>query len=402
VAVVVHGTDGFSLRPAAYFEHLAAVRWKSQEQVEVLASDALTMASEDPEQERHFAQALVAVKEGEAAYDNLEPDTAIDRLGQAVADFEKAPLILARQPKSYRKALIYLAASHILNGDLVGGQEGFRRVLVVDPGAQLNKRVFPPGMVSMFDAARRDLVSDATSILSVVSSPEHARVYVGGVFRGVTPCDVDGLPLGQHLVGLRKAGYAPWAKVMTLRTGIDNSVNCRLEPAPDGRRLLSAVAEAAEELDEDQALPPELVSIAVGAGLDRILVGRLSQGDGALGLRLGLFDLPSGKPQRIYDGMLPGEGAAFAKAVHVVVTFMLTGRDDVLQSHPNLVAMKTASSIDLHSDGFHEPEDATPLVKRWWFWTAIAAGVAAVATGVTLGVMFSEESQPGSQILLEF
>ena len=164
-----------------------------------MGSENWSLAAEDPEQERLFAEALAALERGVGAYDNLEPDKALSSLGQAVEKFENAPHSLLRQPKPYVKALTYLAASRILKGDLAGGQSGFRRVLVADPDAKLNKRVFPPGMVAMFESARRELVSDPAGMLSVVSSPEHARVYVGGIFRGVTPCDVDGLPFGRLL-----------------------------------------------------------------------------------------------------------------------------------------------------------------------------------------------------------
>jgi hypothetical protein len=34
-----------------------------------------------------------------------------------------------------------------------------------------------------------------------------------------------------------------------------------------------------------------------------------------------------------------------------------------------------------------EPAPRTPLMRRWWFWTALGGAAAVVATGVTLGVV---------------
>jgi hypothetical protein len=42
-----------------------------------------------------------------------------------------------------------------------------------------------------------------------------------------------------------------------------------------------------------------------------------------------------------------------------------------------------------------------PVYERWYFWTAIGVGVAAVLA-VALGLTLSGDDEPGSQILLEF
>ncbi len=396
-AVVVWAEDAFSRRPAERVEHLGTLRLNREPGMTAVAPDALVIAETEQSARATLDRANARAQAGIKAYENLEPTEAVSRLTQAVALFEKVPALLEGKPKQdYLKALTFLGASQILQGDPQAGQASFQKLLVIDRRTKLDKRLFPPGMVRMFNAALEEINAGARGSLGVFSSPEHAKVFVDGAFRGVTPCTVDKLPAGLHLVKLRKAGYEPWARAIRVEAVEERPVNARLIDLPGGQELLTAIKAAATELDDP--LEARMQAIGLGRGLTYLAVGRLSQRDQGVQVEIAWYEVASGRRLRSHAAVLFPESKAFTRTVDGEFSYLITGREDVLQS-PALVAPAEEPLRLKDEDLFEEPE--VPVYERWYFWTAIGVG-AATAVAVTLGVVLTGEKKPGSQILLEF
>ena len=393
----MYAEDAFSRRAAETIEHLGAMRLAREAGVTAVASDDLLVREGDEEQHKAIRWAAGRLARGIEAYENLEPVEAVAHLQAAVDQFELLPgMLTGRSKADYLSALSYLGSSLILKGEPQQGQATFRKLLVFERRTRLDKNIFPPGMIRMFESARQEVTQGPTGTLSVFSSPEHCKVYVDGIFRGVTPCTMDRLPVGQHLVKVRKAGFMPWGKAVTIEAVEEKPVNCRLRDLPAGSELLRAVELAARELPDK--LEPRLQALALGMNLERIAVGRLSQqGEGVLYV-VTLFDAGSGGVIRSHRGVASPASAGFAKAVDAMFSYLITGRADVLQSL-SIEVVKNEPLRLRDEELFDEPD--VPFYERWYFWTAVGVGVVA-AVGIGLGLGLRSEGEPGSQILLEF
>jgi hypothetical protein len=398
VAVLIAAQDVFSRRTAGHMEHLGAQCFDRQPGWQVVGAERLFLQEDSIPSLDSFNVAVRELGVGLGQYENLELDQAVATLRRAVDGFEKVPQVLFKsRVKNYIKALTFLGASLILHGNVQDGQEAFRRLLVYDRRAQLDKSLFPPGMVGTFEAVRRDVLEGPQGSLSVFTTPSHGKVYVDGVFRGVSPCTVERLPAGKHLVVVRKVGYLIWGGAAQVEAGEEQKTRVRLVELPDTGNLLEDLNAVAAELDEDDELPDELQKRATGCNLNRFVLGRLQQRGQGVYYLVCLYELPSGEVIRSHEGVVNQEVKGFANAVDAIFSFLLTGREEVLQSAKTIAVSDT---LRLKDEELFQ-EDETPIYQRWYFWTACGVGAASVAVVLALLLSGSEE-QPKSQILLEF
>jgi hypothetical protein len=399
VSVLIAAQDVFSRRTAGYMEHLGSQRFDREPGWRAVGAELLFLPQDSIPSLDPFNAAVREVGVGLGKYENLELDQAVSTLRKAVEGFEKAPEVLFEgRAKQYKKALTFLGASLILQGDPQKGQEAFRRLLVYDRRAQLDKSLFPPGMVGTFETVRQDVIKGPRGSLSVFTTPSHGKVYVDGVFRGVSPCTVERLPPGRHLVVVRKVGYQIWGGGATVEPGEEQKTRVRLVEQPTTERNLESIDALAAELDDDDALGGELLQRAAGYGLDRFVLGRLQQRGQGVYYLVCLYELPSGEVVRSHEGVVNQEDRGFATSVDAIFTYLLTGREEVLKSAKTIAV--GGGTLRLKDEELFE-EDETPVYKRWYFWTACGVGAASVATLLAL-LLSGGEQQPKSQILLEF
>jgi PEGA domain-containing protein len=72
------------------------------------------------------------------------------------------------------------------------------------------------------------IASTAQAQLQVTSTPDGADIEIDGSFIGNTPSTV-GVPPGQHQLSVKKTGFKPWERKLTVSSGQVN-VNAVLEP----------------------------------------------------------------------------------------------------------------------------------------------------------------------------
>lgn len=399
VSVLIAAQDVFSRRTAGHMEHLGAQRFDREPGWQAVGAERLFLQKESVPSLDSYNAAVRDVGAGLGHYENLELDQAVSTLNRAVEKFEKVPAVLfGIRVKDYIKALTFLGASLILQGDLQEGQQAFRRLLVYDRRAQLNRSLFPPGMVGTFEAVRQDVLKGPRGSLSVFTTPSHGKVYVDGVFRGVSPCTVERLPQGDHLVVVRKVGYMIWGGSATVEPGEEQKTRVRLVELPSTERDLERIDALAAAMDDDDDLEGELRDRAVGIRLDRLVFGRLQQRGQGVYYLVCLYELPSGEVIRSHEGVVSQQERGFANAVDAIFSFLLTGRKEVLKSVKTVAV--GGGTLRLKDEELFQ-EDDTPIYERWYFWTACGVGAASVATLLVL-LLSGGQQQPKSQILLEF
>lgn len=74
------------------------------------------------------------------------------------------------------------------------------------------------------------------------SVPSNAEVNVDGEYWGSTPtADLKRLAAGTHTIVVKKVGYQPWERKITLVPGDDRAVNAELEPTAAGKPKISGL-----------------------------------------------------------------------------------------------------------------------------------------------------------------
>jgi hypothetical protein len=67
-------------------------------------------------------------------------------------------------------------------------------------------------------------------VFAIESTPPGAEVYVDGDFVGTTPIAEHSLPMGKHDIELRKKGFAPWKRQLSVSSGTRATVAAEMEP----------------------------------------------------------------------------------------------------------------------------------------------------------------------------
>lgn len=73
--------------------------------------------------------------------------------------------------------------------------------------------------------------SPQTIIIRFISTPANAEVQVDGEYWGSTPtADLTRIQAGAHTILVKKLGFQPWERKITLALGDDRTINAELEP----------------------------------------------------------------------------------------------------------------------------------------------------------------------------
>ena len=180
----------------------------------------------------------------------------------------------------------------------------------------------------------------------VTSDPAGATVYVDGQERGVTPMVLEGVDPGLHQVGVRLNGYALLVREVDTSDGSKGLVNARLKK--DGGKLTVKTG--------DSQATVMLDGVPVGTGKS--------------------VSVKATRGSYIIDVQAPGMAAATGSAKVPVKGSVLYKAD----LEPGSSAL----------------EQATPLTRRWTFWTGVGLGVAAIGTGSAVAVAATRPDPPPS------
>jgi len=95
-----------------------------------------------------------------------------------------------------------------------------------------------PSAVSIQTQSAQQIQSAADAISKPVavrftSTPNEAEVSIDGEYRGSTPTFELTLPAGIHSIVVKKLGYLPWERKVTLAPGDDPTITAELTPEPN-------------------------------------------------------------------------------------------------------------------------------------------------------------------------
>lgn len=314
-------------------------------------------------------RAASAIADAPGLYRKMEFKQAVALLGGArqaltqVADGKK-------HFQSLQQLSFLLGINHLALKEEAPARAAITEALLLgykgpEPGA------YPPQVEAFIRSEQAALEGAAKGTISAITKPAGATVLVDGVERGRTPLTVEVAP-GLHYLRFFLPCHEPRVLRQQVASGRVESAEVFLKPSSGAvlaRQLLIRHETGAP-------LPGRIPGLAGLLGADRALVvvrGKVERRTARL--------LWTGNAAAQGDGA-PCQGAApeaLARCLEPRL-YRLAGGDTAGD------ASATAT--------------ATPLYKRWWFWTVVAGGAAALAGGA-VGIYYGTRGNPGTDLYLE-
>ena len=151
-----------------------------------------------------------------------------------------------RTPNLYCRSLAIAAEGHLFMGQIAKAKKKLRRLAGTCEMGDLEKSrlSFTKRFKSLLGEAREAAKREATGELSVTTDVPGTDVYLNGRKLGPAPLTLQGIPAGEHLVGVFRTGFKPWGKKVQIDAGESVSVQATVTRGMGGQaqqRMLSTL-----------------------------------------------------------------------------------------------------------------------------------------------------------------
>ena len=318
-----------------------------------LPENTQAMSVETPDPVPSVAAIEERILRARRLYRDLAFRASLEELERAQADAE-ARLPVDETTSLLDRIHLLRALDHLALGEPEEASTALRQAVILAPGRDgLDPAEYSPEVRAAYDAERKALSTEGAYPLDAESDPL-ASVSSDGRRAGSTPL-VLRLHRGRHYLVFRAPRYAAALHVVDIDEASELRLRVELEalrPTEVAGRLAGLSA------PELAALPSaERAGLVSPGGAAPVHVGR---DDG--GWRAALID--------------PSTGA--------IVRSVGTEIDELDLAVPELVG------------SLRDAPQKKPLVRKWWFWTAIGAAVVATS----LGLYFGLRKQPETQLVI--
>jgi len=277
----------------------------------------------------------------------------------------------------FRLGLGYL--SRKAEGDTERRTDHFATAFALDPDRRPLADLYGPDVTSAFLLAVDTAAARAARPTAIEASPEDARVMID--CHAVDNRSTVPLSPGRHVIRVDAPGYVADAKVVSLADGEPITIALQPDPTEDPVARLATTWPSPQLLPVGPASRAAISGIAKGQGAERWVV--LAPVDG--GVRAELWR--EGRRRNVEQRPAAPEAALDVLA-----------RPRPRGSGPGDGDTTTGPAGPVGPAG---PTDTKkPLVRRWWFWTAIAGGVAATGLGLGLGLGLRDNTPSRLQVVV--
>lgn len=307
VATVGVALGDASTSDAEWGAHAIAAWLQSDSRFEWV-SPAVQTRDDGPVREAKALEAKRTFGEAREQLDNLKVPQAIASCDKAIKFYEESDLSFGVAP--LLDALALRALANLAKNDKGGFSNDAQRVLAMNPDYQWDPGRVTPTVKAALEPLHKKAKNAAPVALEINSSPEHAWVYVDGLFRGVTPASVPGLAPGSHMVDLVAEGYELTQESVFAGSGA--SPNFNLKPSHASKDLLAKIGEVRASLDSS-ALEAATQSLAKFLQADELLLAvvRTKDGKPQMGVvRLIADGQEVGRIERAFDKVSDWQGMA--------------------------------------------------------------------------------------------
>jgi len=333
---------------------------------------------ESKKRKRAVEQAQQALQAGWVAYQNLEFEGAISSLNEAIELFKQTDL--AHEMPGLLRALSLSGVTHFFSGDLRKARSALTRLLSIRPDFVFDSEIFSPDVLELAESIRTSVQKDQNFTLEVRVAPSHARIYLDGVFQGLSPQEIKKLAPAEHYLTVVAPGYALEQSVV--RAGPGAMAKITLAPASQSEvynEHVAALMAGFQQGDVSQAA----AAMARWASLDEILIGGVAAlGDKkvrVVALRVAKDGHILGNAQRDLDlgsRAALGEAGALARALFAAD----------LPRGPSGEAISTQVRMN------------TPFGMRSWSYISFGVGAGALTVGSIFAIQASRAAKDARAI----
>ncbi len=304
-------------------------------------------------------QARALFERGVRAYENFEYSEALHALEDAVAAFEQTDL--TQTFPELLEAYAMKAATSYFNGDVDVARRTIGRLLSFRTNYVFDGRMFPPDVRDVADDIRAEVEEESRNPLEIIVDGTHARVYVNGVFRGISPMEVRNLPPASHHVTLVSLGNAMLQD--RHRAGPGALMRVSMMPAADGATVAGLLSSLERRMKQGEVSEPG-AGIARWADVDEVLVAGVNRAGG---------------------GRLRAVMARVASDGHVLAV----GEHDLLLEDPGALSELAAGVSELYREDLPRGPGGEPVPRALRLspvFTRATLGYVVGGTGVAAGI----------------
>lgn len=418
IFVVTTPTDSFSIKPAnLYHYHAKRVLQSSREYQFIEPELALENGNITPNK-KLCAEANTYYTTGKKQFENMDLEAALNSMSKALSNFWKCPAYIGNGAE-YLETLKLLGAIYIFNGEEKMGREMFKRALIFNPETTMNKDLFPPNIVDLFEKVRAEISSMKKGYISVTTIPQGAEVYIDGIFAGISPINRKEVIAGNHFISIEKDGYINEGGRIDIKPNDEEMFQAQLIPT----KRYAEYAQILSALQTEVSLDPigeSIKSLAAITGAEMIFANIVRRDGTEIVVDAYLFDIAS--KSRLYNmtrrfqypikdpesELTPFileflSGKAVAKEIQPV-TSIAKPLKPVEREIPQCRTDDDCNKDEVcNKSGRCEkrPKEAgKEFYKQWWFYTAVG-GALILLTGGAILLWPSEESS-GPEGIINF
>ena len=277
MALVVRGAGAGSDKAAAFVGHYFKAELENDSRYDLVNFDVVLGNPAFDRADQSFAAARVSVSQGRAAYEEFELDAAKEHLRSALNKFQRHTAHVAHYAE-IAEIYMLLGAIYSLEGSENKARQTMADAWSIYPQVEPDPRLYNPGMREHFQKAIKYRQGQKRGTLSISSNPSYARVYVDGVFRGVTPGEIGDLTPGQHHIRLLKDGFRGWGRVVRVKPGRTVEEVARLRPTDHFNDFDSLASAAVESIalgnanDSSKSIPAAVEEIGTFLDIDVLML----------------------------------------------------------------------------------------------------------------------------------
>lgn len=337
--------------------------------------EALLDGVDAPPADTALAEALRLKSKADLALSMVDLPVAADAYGQALVAFEQgagAVVDITELVDAFDKQ----ATTFVLQGDSAGAQSAWARALAIDPGFRVATDA-APRVKKAFDVVLRDYKVPALGKLTVYSTTGAAEVWIDGVPRGASPITVE-VPPGRHFVRVAREGYRTWGGAVDVKKNTEATAQAALKPT----RMLAKLDELLTRVSRNPDNPENIAELSRLLKVDRMIIAIVGS-EGEVASVQGIsVDAVNGRVLARAEKSLPIDGDFFTRDA---TRFF---RDRLVSA---TAERAPATTTDLERTGPSRLSGEAEVVETPGTvvagWALTAGGVAAVGTGVVLGVL---------------
>jgi hypothetical protein len=152
----------------------------------------------------------------------------------------------------------YQAASAILS-DVIDAERFFNNIAIMNPKYDFDANKFGPGILKQFKEAKRNVKRNSKKgVITVNSSPVSAKVFIDGLYRGVTPYQSEKIITGKHYIKVEADGYYPHGEIVEVLPQ-ENPVDVNFKPFTINRELNLLRKDLINSIKNKEKLFPKII-----------------------------------------------------------------------------------------------------------------------------------------------